>query len=308
MIQLPPDVSRHIQRRIDALEVGDPRAWPTRVCKEMNALPLHGNQIYLWALRPDGAVLCLDHEAFSLPVEPETDPLILYAVLVKGAETYPELQTLVPPPPPGARLCEACGGTGRGDHHEPPTWGCLTCGGLGCHAPSRPAADWLNRIDRGDRLELRAESSDRRLVVARLAGYYVIAAPGDYWSSPATRAARQELIDRLTCWQPGEQVKPEWKPNPTGTLDPFESLEHSLRFVGTGSGGGWEVDFARQPDGGYRVSETLGNDFDPAGPACPRTSVRRIEAAAARVEVEREMREAARRYSFPAIVPRPETG
>src|SRR5688500_19334304 len=106
MIHVPPELGRQIQARIDALETSDPRAWPVRVCKqEMNALPLHGNQIYLWALRPDGAVLCLDHESASHAVHDETDPLTVYAVLVKGAEEHPELRALVPAPPAGARLC-----------------------------------------------------------------------------------------------------------------------------------------------------------------------------------------------------------
>jgi hypothetical protein len=107
MIHVAPELARQIQQRIDALEVADFRRWPVRVCKEtMNALPLDGNQIYIWALRPDGVVLCLDHESFSLPFEPETDPLKLYEVLRKGAQTYPELRELVPEPPPGVRECD----------------------------------------------------------------------------------------------------------------------------------------------------------------------------------------------------------
>jgi hypothetical protein len=135
MIHIPPELGRQIQARIDALATSDPRAWPVRVCEEeMNALPLHGNQIYLWALRPDGVVLCLDHESASHSFERETDPLTLYAVLVQGAERYPELRSLVPAPPGGARRCDACGGTGSGEGRQPATWGCLSCGGLGWYA------------------------------------------------------------------------------------------------------------------------------------------------------------------------------
>ena len=303
MIPVTPELGRQIQWWIDALGVSDARRWPVRVCKEtMNALPLDGNQIYLWALRPDGVVLCLDHESASHSFEPETDPLKLYEVLRKGARTYPELRALVPAPPPGVRECEVCGGSGQ-DRAE-----CPRCNGLGWTVLSRPAADWLNRIDRGDRLELRAESTGRRLVAGRLAGYYASQDDDAYWSGPASPATRQALIDRLTAWERGEPVTPTWQPNPTAVRDPFDSLEHSLKFFGTGTGGSWEVEFARQPDGRCRVIETRNNDFDPAGPAFPTTSTRELDAGAARESVEREMRVPGRSSPFPAIVPREPDG
>jgi len=100
-----------------------------RVCKEeLNALPLHGNIIYLWAIRPDGTVLCMDHEKFNHPTEPETDPLILYAVLVNGARTYPGLQALVPPRPAGAQPCDLCQGQNTTAH-------CFKCRSLGWFIP-----------------------------------------------------------------------------------------------------------------------------------------------------------------------------
>jgi hypothetical protein len=309
MIRIPPELGRQIQQRIDALDAADWRSFPLRVCKEtMNALPLHGDPVYLWALRPDGVVLCLDHESFSLPFEPEADPLKLYAVLLKGAEAYPELRALVPERPAGAQPCEACGGTGSAEGSPPPTWGCLRCMGLGWYARSRPAADWLNRIDRGDRLELRADASGRQLVAGRIAGRYVSADGEAYWSSPATPAARQELIERLMAWERGEPVTPAWQPNPATTHDPFDSLEHAFRFSGTGSGGSWEDELARQPDGTYRLSETLNNDFDPAGPPSPVTRTRELDADAARAELERRMRGGGRPSPFPAIVPRDRDG
>jgi hypothetical protein len=282
------------------LDTADSRAWPVRVCKErMNALPLDGNQIYLWALRPDGVVLCLDHEAFSHPFEEETDPLKLYAVLQRGAAKHPELREMVPPPPLGVRPCEGCGGTGVADEAQ----ACPRCDGLGWYAMSRPAGDWLNRIDRGDLLELRADST-RALHAGRLAGYYICADRDAYWSSPASPAAGQALLHRLVEWEAGATGTARWRENPTSSADPFDSLDHSLRFYGIGSGGSWEDEFARQPDGRYAVTETLNNDFDPAGPAFPRSSTREMDADAARVELERMMRAGGRPDPFPAIVPR----
>ena len=125
-----PELAERIQRHLTDLpnQLG---AWPVRLSKKkLNALPLHGNQIYLWALRPDGVVLCLDHESASLPVWEESDPLTLYAVLVHGAQKYPELQELVPPRPLGVRQCEPCSGTGViGGAETAP--GCMRCRGLG---------------------------------------------------------------------------------------------------------------------------------------------------------------------------------
>jgi hypothetical protein len=304
--EISPEFGRRIQQRIDALDAADPRAWPVRVCKEeMNALPLHGNQIYLWALRPDGVVLCLDHESASHHVEEECDPLTLFAVLVQGAKKYPELRQIVPPPPPGTQQCEACGGTGSGESWNPPAWGCPRCGGLGWskNLLSRPAADWLDRIDRGDRLDLRAQPGAGRLVAARLAGYYMSLDGGTFGASPAGPAARQELIERLIDWESGKVVTPTWYPNPAACADPFDSPDHSLTVFGSGTGGTWEEEYARQPDGTYRVTLTLNNDFDPAGPAVPVRSARTMDADAARVEIERSMRTNGRFDPFPAIVP-----
>lgn len=136
-----PEVAVRIQRRIDELQPESLGAWPIRVCKEeLNALPLHANMIYLWAMQPDGVVLCLDHEAFGHPVYPETDPLITFAVVVQGARQYPELQDLVPAPPPHTRLCKTCNGTGRLVEGEEANTPCLQCRALGwfCTGPANP--------------------------------------------------------------------------------------------------------------------------------------------------------------------------
>lgn len=103
-----------------------------RFCRDrLNALPLWGNRIYLWALRPDGMVFCVDHESFSRATEPEIDPLNLFAVLQHGAARYPELAPLLPDAPAGALSCDTCGGAGWTDEGG----SCMSCFGLGWLIP-----------------------------------------------------------------------------------------------------------------------------------------------------------------------------
>ncbi|AEE47962.1 hypothetical protein [Haliscomenobacter hydrossis] len=107
-----PALAAQIQEWINALPSEGLWNWVSRVCKEEQMLPLHSTSIYIWALRPDGQVLCMDHEAFSHPIDREIDPLKIYAVLQQGTRTYPELSMLIPPSPPGIRQCESCAGLG----------------------------------------------------------------------------------------------------------------------------------------------------------------------------------------------------
>lgn len=121
-----PELAALIQHRINELPTES--FGTSRACKEeLNALPICGNQIYLWAIRPDGTVLCMDHEAFSHPAEPENDLVVVYAVLLHGASRYPELEELVPDRPAGAQQCGACAGSGMTDDRET----CQSCSGIG---------------------------------------------------------------------------------------------------------------------------------------------------------------------------------
>ncbi|HEU0300194.1 MAG TPA: HEAT repeat domain-containing protein, partial [Longimicrobium sp.] len=123
-----PALSARIQAWIDGLEPEPGSGWPVRVCKEqLNALPLHASIIYLWALRPDGTLLCMDHEAFGHPTEPESEPLAAFAAIVQGARTYPELRELIPAPPAHVQPCDSCDGNGwRADRSF-----CSSCRGFG---------------------------------------------------------------------------------------------------------------------------------------------------------------------------------
>lgn len=133
MLTPSPELAARIQQWIDELPTEGLQYWLQRVCQELGALPLHGTMIYLWAVRPDGMVLRIDHEAFGHPVEPETDPLTVYAVILQGAQDYPELRDLRPLRPTGVHECDLCGGVGWVE--SAPDMGgsatCARCNGLG---------------------------------------------------------------------------------------------------------------------------------------------------------------------------------
>lgn len=129
-------VADRIQRLIDSLPTEGEPHWLWRVCRdEHNAYPLAGNEVYLWAIRPDGVVLCLDHEAFGVPVEVETDPVKRFAAIVFGARQHPELRELIPEQPRDARLCRSCAGTGLQGAEEERVHTCYGCNGLGWTGP-----------------------------------------------------------------------------------------------------------------------------------------------------------------------------
>jgi hypothetical protein len=307
---VPARLSERIQRRIDAMATDGERNWLLRVCKErMNALPLRGNQLTHWALRADGTVLSLDADSVSLAFEEELSPIARYAVFSEAAREDAELRELVPPRPPGVQQCERCGGMGW---MEKTRESCGGCSGLGWGMQPRPIAEWMERIDRGDQLQLRVDGEGGRgLVAGRLAGWYV-ARGGDLplWTRAADSRGRRALDEHLRRfgWEYRfgyqKHVLATWQPNVTGAADPFESATHLLRFSGTGSGGSYEVDVARRPDGRYAMTTALNNDWDPAGGAEPTISTVELDEGAARAAVEREMRESGSWNPFPAMVPR----
>jgi HEAT repeat protein len=122
---MPADLADRVRALLDAWQPAD---WVGRACKERGGLPLGGNQIYIWALRPDGEMLCIDHESFAHHTEPETDPLTCFAMMVKVARRHPELRDAIPRPPKDARPCSSCSGTGARPGEES---GCLSCAARG---------------------------------------------------------------------------------------------------------------------------------------------------------------------------------
>jgi hypothetical protein len=135
-----PDLAARIRRWIDELPTEGMENWISRLCKVHDSIPLHCTQIYLWALRPDGQVLSIDHESFARRAELENDPVTAYAALAQGARDYPELSELLTHNPARVRQCEVCGGLGW-TKAQPPAQGtdsCHWCEGMGWHAPRTP--------------------------------------------------------------------------------------------------------------------------------------------------------------------------
>ena len=134
-LTLTPEIAATLQAHIDALAPTTLGEWPVRVCQEeLNALPLHSGNLFVWALRPDGAILVLDLDAVGHRVTPEEDELTRFAVVVHGARTYPVLRALIPRPPSGTAACLECNATGLG---PAPAQSCGHCRGLGWVAPAR---------------------------------------------------------------------------------------------------------------------------------------------------------------------------
>jgi hypothetical protein len=129
-----PALSARIQSLIDEIAPPPSGLGLQRLCREWNVLPLHSNSIYLWALRPDGVVFCIDHESFRQDGEPETDPHALYSAFVHGAQRHPELRELIPDPPTDIVKCRRCDGRGwTREPGEPFSTSCLSCAATGWH-------------------------------------------------------------------------------------------------------------------------------------------------------------------------------
>lgn len=97
-------------------------------------LPLFVDWTGFWGISPDGSILLVDTEDGAPPTL-ENDARVQRMALFRGAEKYPEIQTLVPRRPESARDCPNC--EGRGVINLPgigPDTIVCYCGGLG----------WLN--------------------------------------------------------------------------------------------------------------------------------------------------------------------
>jgi hypothetical protein len=153
-----PEMSARIQQLIDALPRGSGivnAAYARRYKEELNALPLYWRSLYLWAIRPDGVVLCVDYEPFRRPVEPEENLGNICTALFHGVRKYPDLQELFESVrPEGFQLCDECGGTGlkeRGDGTDDYCWACDVRG-------------WVTRSSRADAGSLAGDHAPNGLV------------------------------------------------------------------------------------------------------------------------------------------------
>lgn len=147
-----------LRRWIDEPPAGGPGNSVNRLCKENDAVPLDCTETYLWVLRTDGRVLCIDHESFAQRAEPEEDAEVAYGKIEVGARTHPELLELLPPDPGGIRA----DGASRSDQQ-------LKSVGVGGGAEARrdfggyynrQVADWAKQNIRG-RVEIRPLFSSR---------------------------------------------------------------------------------------------------------------------------------------------------
>jgi len=136
-----PELAAFIQSQIDEMPTEGIGYWRNHHCKELNALPIDGNQIYIWAIRPDGVVFCVDHESFSHDTWVEDDPVAIYEALFQGASGCPELRELLPARPADADLCKACWGGGEVGKAAPVGAGvngiCSRCEGRGWFRPGQ---------------------------------------------------------------------------------------------------------------------------------------------------------------------------
>jgi hypothetical protein len=86
-----------LRRWVEELPTEDLGNMINRLCKENDAIPLDCTEIYLWVLRTDGQVLCIDHESAARRAEPEEDADVAYGMIEVGTRTHPELLELLPP-------------------------------------------------------------------------------------------------------------------------------------------------------------------------------------------------------------------
>ena len=135
-VPLTAELAAAIQALIDAQNPDSRLSSALHALKhQYNALPIMANSIYIWAIRADGEVLCMDHEAFSRPCERETDARMMHVALASGARIHPVLQAARPRPPSWAVACGQCAGAGQGADASDARDACARCEGTGWHAP-----------------------------------------------------------------------------------------------------------------------------------------------------------------------------
>lgn len=122
-----PEPGPILRKLIDALP---PRSWesfPVGAIKEMfDALPVMSTTLDVWSIRSDGKVVESDLDSTRLATEEIDDPLTVFAVYLRAAIDHPEMEPLLVPPPPTARVCAYCFGRGAEGREV-----CGHCHGLG---------------------------------------------------------------------------------------------------------------------------------------------------------------------------------
>lgn len=101
-----PELAALLRKWVDELPPSGSGTMIERLCRENDAIPLYCNVVYLYVLRTDGQVLCIDHESFAQRAEPEENADVAYGKIAIGAETHPELLELLPPERRGGQTDE----------------------------------------------------------------------------------------------------------------------------------------------------------------------------------------------------------
>lgn len=131
-VPLTPAIAKRIQARIDALNPDPLKSSATHAFKHVyNALPIAGNSNFMWAIRPDGEVMRMDHVSFQRSCERETDPLQVHAAMASGRLAYVELRAVQPPRPLWTKRCFACSAEGYKVNDAGHAEICLACNGIG---------------------------------------------------------------------------------------------------------------------------------------------------------------------------------
>jgi hypothetical protein len=105
---------------------------------ELGVLPLWVDWTVFLAVRADGALLVVDHEAAEPSPRPANDFTFVAIALVEGAARYPELAHFLPVRPSGRADCATCDGKGTLSMSRGSVVLHCVCGGLGWK-PETPA-------------------------------------------------------------------------------------------------------------------------------------------------------------------------
>lgn len=105
---------------------------------DLGVLPLWVDWTVFLAVRPDGGLVVVDHEAAEPNPRPASDLTFVAIALVEGAARYPELAHFLPARPTGRAACATCGGVGTLSMSRGSVVLHCVCGGLGWK-PGTPA-------------------------------------------------------------------------------------------------------------------------------------------------------------------------
>ena len=126
-----PEQRESIARRIASFEREAPEThrWLAPFVRQHGALPLYLAWTEAIGITPDGVLVSWPIEGEGLGARPLDEFSWSALALVRGAQRYPELASLIPTRPVASKSCDTCGGTGTvvAGH---PELDCV-CGNLG---------------------------------------------------------------------------------------------------------------------------------------------------------------------------------